>query len=69
MTVDEMADIHARAMTVPRPWNAVTLQGFLAAPGAIIEHVGRGFALGRVIADEAELLTIAVDPVEQGKGL
>jgi ribosomal-protein-alanine N-acetyltransferase len=30
---------------------------------------GPSFALGRVVVDEAELLTLAVDPNAQGKGL
>ena len=29
----------------------------------------RGFALGRIAADEAELLTIAVDPVHRRQGI
>ncbi len=64
-----MAEIHARAMTMPAPWAAPTLSGFLSAPGAVLVHEGAAFALGRVIADEAELLTIAVDPDMQGRGL
>ena len=64
-----MAEIHARAMTVPPPWDAATMAGFLAAAGAVCVSRDRAFALGRVIADEAELLTIAVDPAAQGRGL
>ena len=64
-----MARIHARAMTVPPPWNAHTIAGFLAAPGSILVHEAKAFALGRIIVDEAELLTIAVDPEAQRKGL
>lgn len=63
-----MADIHARAMTVPAPWTVPTMKGFLSAPGAVFVHDRVGFALGRVIADEGELLTIAVDPDAQGRG-
>lgn len=64
-----MARIHARAMTVPPPWNAHTMASFLNAPGSILVHEAKAFALGRVIVDEAELLTIAVDPEAQQKGL
>lgn len=64
-----MAAIHARAMTIPPPWGVPTMVGFLSAPGAIFVHHDKGFALGRVIADEAELLTITVDPARQGRGL
>ena len=69
MTPETMAAIHARAMTVPPPWGVPTMIGFLSAPGSILVHREQGFALGRVIADEAELLTIAVDPAFQGRGL
>ncbi|MDD9922809.1 MAG: GNAT family N-acetyltransferase, partial [Boseongicola sp.] len=69
MKPNELAEIHRQAMTVPVAWPAVTFEGFLAAPNAILAHHNTGFALGRVIADEAELLTIAVVPGEQGKGV
>lgn len=69
MTPDEMARIHARAMTVPPPWSAPVMAGFLSAPGAVFASADNAFALGRVIADEAELLTIAVDPAAQRQGL
>lgn len=69
MTPEELAEIHARAMAVPPPWGAPTLAGFRAAPGAVFVHEGRAFALGRIIVGEAELLTIAVDPEAQRRGL
>lgn len=69
MTPPDMAAIHARAMRVPPPWDAATMAGFLSAHGAVFVHHDKGFALGRVIAEEAELLTIAVDPPCQGRGL
>ncbi len=64
-----MAEIHARAMTIPPPWSAPTFAGFLAAPGAVLTFEQGAFALGRVVADEAELLTIAVHPEVQRTGL
>ena len=64
-----MADIHARAMVVPRPWDAAAMRGLIDARGAVLVSEGMGFALGRIVADEAELLTIAVDPRVQGQGL
>lgn len=56
-------------MTVPPPWSARTISGFLAAKGAVCVAEEGAFALGRVIADDAELLTIAVDPEKQGRGI
>ena len=45
------------------------MQEMLSAPGTVFVHRDNGFALGRVIAGEAELLTLAVDPDDQGKGI
>ena len=69
MTVEEMAAIHKAAMTTPAAWSAPTFEGFLAFPGAILTSEARGFALGRVIADEAELLTVAVHPDARRQGI
>lgn len=56
-------------MIAPPPWSAGTFEAFLSAPDTVLVTSGRAFALGRVIADEAELLTIAVDPEARGGGL
>lgn len=69
MTPEDMSRIHHRAMSAPPPWSAATISGFLTAPGSILVQESDAFALGRTIADEAELLTIAVDPESQGRGL
>lgn len=45
------------------------MTALLAARGSILVHEGDAFALGRCVAGEAELLTIAVDPASQGRGL
>ena len=63
-----MAAIHKRAMVVPAPWSATAIQDLLNTKGAILSTVPNGFAIGRVVLDEAELLTIAVDPDSQGQG-
>lgn len=68
MTPEALAALHARAMVVPGPWSAETIAGFINAPGAILVVEDAGFALGRVTADEAELLTLAVDPVHRRVG-
>lgn len=69
MTAEEMAAIHAAAMTTPTPWGVPTFEGFLAFPGAVQAAEDGGFALGRVIADEAELLTVAVTPDARRQGI
>lgn len=68
MTPDAMAAIHATAMTVPRPWSAETIAGLMNSPGGFVVSRNTGFALGRVVEDEAELLTLAVSPKEQRTG-
>lgn len=71
MTPEALGDLHARAITVPAPWDARAFTELLATPGVFLctDPNGAGFALGRVVLDEAELLTLAVDPDHQGKGL
>lgn len=69
MPPEAMATIHAAAFTHDRPWSVDELRGLLSGPGIFITSLGRGFAMGRAIAGEAELLTIAVAPDAQGKGL
>lgn len=59
------------AMTVPASWDARAFADLLAMPGTFIctSTGDAGFAMGRVVLDEAELLTLAVIPAMQGKGL
>ncbi len=82
MTPAALAAIHAAAMEVPAPWSEKDFAELLAAPSVFLSlpfigpQVSRGargaeplaFALGRVILDEAELLTIAVHPDVQRQG-
>jgi ribosomal-protein-alanine N-acetyltransferase len=58
------------------PWSAGELAALLASPttlasAALDPATGRlrGFALSRLAADEAEVLTIAVDPALRGRGV
>lgn len=70
MTPDALAALHARAFTMPRPWNAEEFAGWLADPLAFLLVEGdAGFLLGRAVAGEAELLTVAVAPEARGRGL
>nr|WP_204115081.1 ribosomal protein S18-alanine N-acetyltransferase [Shimia biformata] len=64
-----MATIHAAAFTQSRPWSKTEFAELLASPHVFASTDNHGFAIGRAIAGEAELLTIAVDPAEQGMGL
>lgn len=69
MTPEAMARVHAAAMSVPRPWSAAEIAALLDLSGVFAVSSGDGFALGRVILDETELLTLAVHPRAQRQGL
>jgi len=64
-----MARLHALCFTSPRPWSADEFTSILADRFTICETVDGGFALARVVADEAELLTIAVDLEKRRNGI
>ncbi len=68
-TPQEMARIHAAAFLQSRPWFAEEFTSLLESPLCFASGDRRCFALVRVIADEAELLTIATDPEFQRRGL
>ncbi|MDO6726163.1 MAG: GNAT family N-acetyltransferase [Cognatishimia sp.] len=69
MTPESLSKIHKAAFNDSRPWESSEFASFLESPLCFCEGDSRGFALGRVIADESELLTLAVDPEFQGLGL
>jgi ribosomal-protein-alanine N-acetyltransferase len=76
LDLDRAAALHAESF-VPlgeRGWTRQDLAGLVASPGVVgllLEADGQdaGFALCRVAADEAELLTIAVRPAWRRQGL
>lgn len=70
MTPADLAALHARAFTTPRPWSEAEFAALLADPLAFLLVEGdAGFLLGRAVAGEAELLTIAVLPEARRLGL
>ncbi|MGI1663912.1 GNAT family N-acetyltransferase [Palleronia sp. KMU-117] len=69
VTAEDLARVHAQAMDSGPAWSAADFAGLLAAPGVFALGDDRGVALGRVAADEAELLTIAVLPGHRGAGV
>ena len=68
MTPDALAALHARCFKTPRPWSAAEFTSLLAGNGVFLTATKTGFALGREIAGEVELLTLAVDPAHQKQG-
>lgn len=69
MTPAELARLHGACFTAPRPWSEQEFESLLAGTGAFLVTAPQGFALGRALADEAELLTIAVRPDMQRGGI
>jgi ribosomal-protein-alanine N-acetyltransferase len=70
-----IATLHASAFA--RGWSQLDIEAMLI-DGAVIGHVigpggakapADGFILSRIVAGEAEVLSIAVDPARRGEGL
>lgn len=71
-SAEVLAALHARAFD--EVWDAPTLVKLMAMPGTFAllasrDDVPLGFILMRVIADEAEILTLAVDPQSRRQGV
>lgn len=69
MTPATMAALHARCFTLPPPWSAADFAATLSDRGVLCLSRPDGFALFRSVADEAELLTLAVAPEARRRGL
>ncbi|MBZ4690253.1 MAG: rimI [Cereibacter sp.] len=69
MTPDALAALHGRVFTVPRPWSAAEIAGLLDSAGVFLLTEPQGFLMGRAIAGEAELLTLAVAPEARRQGI
>lgn len=68
MTPDLLATIHSAAFVGSRGWSAHEFAELLISPFCFLVGNENSFAIGRVIADEAELLTIATPPTVQRSG-
>lgn len=66
-TAARLADLHAAAF--PAPWDAAAFEALLDQSGVLAIEAPGGFILIRTVADEAEILTLAVDPVARRRGL
>jgi len=65
----DLAAIHAASFTHPPPWPAAGLQSAATGAGGFALQDGQGFLIGRAIAGEAELLTLATHPDVRGQGI
>ena len=62
-----LAGLHAAAFDAP--WSATAFADLLGQAGVFLEGDTDGFVLIRTVADEAEVLTLAVRPAARRKGL
>jgi len=69
VTPEDLSALHARCLAVPRPFSASEFSDLLTAPHNFLVTGGLGFALGRAVAGDAELLTLVVDPDQRRAGL
>lgn len=69
MTPRELSIIHDAAFTQSRPWSEAEFGALLSSTHTHLFSQPGGFALLQVVSGEAELLTIAVHPDFQRKGI
>ncbi|APE44306.1 ribosomal-protein-alanine acetyltransferase [Sulfitobacter alexandrii] len=69
MTPEALARLHAAAFSTDRAWSAAEIGSLLDSPHVRLHRDPHGFALTRLVLDEAELLTLAVDPAHQRRGI
>ncbi|GAN88125.1 ribosomal protein S18-alanine N-acetyltransferase [Komagataeibacter intermedius] len=67
-----LAQIHAQAFPPTHRWDAQAMQALLDMPGVSVvmaEGDAPAFIMVRTVFDEAEILTFAVDPAWQRRGI
>lgn len=72
LTLALLEAIHAQAFDGPttgRAWSQADFAALVGQPGVFVLGDARGFILIRVVADEAEILTLAVRPEARRLGL
>lgn len=69
MTPAALAALHATCFTTPRPWSETEFASLLSDPLVFLLTEPQGLLLGRAVAGEAELLTLAVDPAARRQGI
>lgn len=68
-TPDQMADLHRLCFDAPRPWTVDEFVALLENPYSFAVQHPSGFLLGRALAGEAEILTLAVHPNARRQGI
>lgn len=68
MTPDQLAQVHAAANDASGAWSVKDFTELLSSPLVFALGDPNCFCLARVVADEAEILTIATHPDHQRQG-
>lgn len=69
MNPETLAEIHKAAFPNSRTWDAQEMSRLLESHLVFLVPGDVGFALGRAVAEDCELLTIAVPPSHRRKGV
>jgi len=70
VTPEQLAEIYKSAFTNSRAWEPSEFTEILAQPTTfLVEKGSQGFAIGRAVTGEAELITLAVAPKTQRQGV
>ncbi|SEW28083.1 ribosomal-protein-alanine N-acetyltransferase [Cognatiyoonia koreensis] len=69
MTPDALAKTHAVCFPPTLAWDAARFQTYLARDTTVITGSADSFVLGTLLLDEAEILTIATNPMQRQRGL
>jgi len=64
-----LAALHASAFAHDRGWSAAEFEALASGPGTAIHAGAEGVSIVRTVADEAELLTLAVAPAARRRGV
>jgi len=63
-----LAATHAAAFPPGDAWSTEAITGALAGPGAVLIGDACAFLIGRIVVDEAEILTLATHPDHRRRG-
>lgn len=69
MTAVQMAMLHDACFTTPPPWSADAFAGLIAETSVICLTEPNALLLVRLVAGEAEILTLAVHPERRRQGV
>ena len=69
MKSDTLAGIHKRSFNTPRPWSAKEIGQLLLRDSTQLITGKNSFLLGSITDCEAEILTLAVDPINRRLGI